>query len=30
MLLYKQILTMDARRGWSPENKTLKTKLQIA
>ena len=30
MLLYKYILTMDARRGHSPESKALKTKLQIA
>ena len=30
MLLYKHILTMDARRGLSPESKALKTKLKIA
>ena len=30
MLLYKHILTMDARRSRSPESKALKTKLQIA
>ena len=29
MLLYKHILTMDARRGRSPENKASKTKLQM-
>ena len=30
MLLYKHILTMDARRGRSPENKASKNKLQMA
>ena len=29
MLLYKHILTMDARRGRSAENKASKTKLQM-
>ena len=30
MLLYKHILTIDARRSRSPEGKALKTKFQIA
>ena len=30
MLLYKHILTMDARRGRSPKSKALKIKFQIA
>ena len=30
MLLHKHSLTMDARRGRSPESNALKTKLQIA
>ena len=30
MFLYKQILTMDARRGRSPKRNALESKLQIA